>query len=33
MADIQWLKDVDSALKQAQAAKKPLLMDFNAAPM
>jgi len=32
MAEISWIKDVDSALAQARAAKKPILMDFNAAP-
>ena len=30
---IQWLKDVDAALSQARANNKPLLLDFNAAPM
>jgi hypothetical protein len=29
---IAWSKDVDAALQQAQAQKKPLLLDFNAAP-
>ena len=32
MAEISWLTDVDSALAPARAAKKPILMDFNAAP-
>jgi hypothetical protein len=30
---IQWLKDVDVALTQARQENKPLLLDFNAAPM
>lgn len=29
---VQWNKDVDAALTQAQAEKKPLLLDFSAAP-
>jgi len=29
---VQWNKDVDAALTQAKAAKKPLLLDFSAAP-
>jgi hypothetical protein len=29
---MQWLKDADAALAQAKAAKKPLLVDFSAAP-
>ena len=29
---VQWNKDVDSALAAAKAAKKPLLIDFSAAP-
>jgi len=30
---IQWMKDVDAALNQARNENKPLLLDFNAAPM
>lgn len=30
---IEWNKDVDAALAQAQTSKRPLLLDFNAAPM
>ena len=30
---IQWNKDVDVALANAQSGKRPLLVDFNAAPM
>jgi len=30
---IQWMKDVDAALAEARAKNKPLLIDFNAAPM
>jgi hypothetical protein len=30
---IAWTKDVDAALQQARAQEKPLLLDFNAAPM
>jgi hypothetical protein len=29
---VQWNKDADAALATAQAAKKPLLVDFSAAP-
>lgn len=28
-----WNKDIDAALKQASEQKKPLLLDFSAAPM
>jgi hypothetical protein len=31
-ATIQWQKDVDAALTQAAREKKPLLLDFTAAP-
>ena len=31
--DIQWTDDVDAAMAKAAAAKKPLLLDFTAAPM
>ena len=30
---IEWLRDIDSALEQARQGKKPLLLDFTAAPM
>jgi len=30
---INWMKDVDAALAQAKRENKPLLLDFNAAPM
>ena len=30
---IQWKKDADAALAEARAKNKPLLIDFNAAPM
>ena len=32
MPDIRWLKDVDAALMEARAARKPVLVDFSAAP-
>jgi hypothetical protein len=32
--DIQWKRgDVDAAMKEAAQQKKPLLLDFSAAPM
>jgi hypothetical protein len=31
--EIQWMKDVDAALAQAKDKDRPLLLDFNAAPM
>jgi len=30
---IEWNKDVDVALANARSGKRPLLVDFNAAPM
>ncbi len=30
---IAWNKDVDKALANARAQSRPLLLDFNAAPM
>ena len=30
---IEWLKDVDEGIARAQAAGKPVLLDFSAAPM
>jgi uncharacterized protein YyaL (SSP411 family) len=29
---VNWLKDADAALAQAKTSKKPLLVDFSAAP-
>jgi hypothetical protein len=29
---MQWNKDVDAALADSKATKKPLLIDFSAAP-
>lgn len=29
---VNWNKDADAALAEAAAAKKPLLLDFSAAP-
>ena len=29
---VQWNKDVDAALDSAKTTKKPLLIDFSAAP-
>lgn len=33
MPEIRWLKDVDAALSEAKAARKPVLLDFSAVPM
>lgn len=30
--EIDWQRDVDEALRQAEEAGKPLLLDFTAAP-
>lgn len=30
---VNWNKDVDAAIGQAAESKKPLLLDFSAAPM
>jgi len=30
--EVQWSKDADSALANAKALQKPLLIDFSAAP-
>ena len=30
---IQWMRDVDAALREARAKNRHLLLDFNAAPM
>ena len=29
---VHWLKDADAALAEAKSNKKPLLVDFSAAP-
>jgi len=29
---VQWLKDADAALAEAKTNKRPLLVDFSAAP-
>jgi uncharacterized protein YyaL (SSP411 family) len=29
---VNWMKDADAALAEAKAGKKPLLVDFSAAP-
>ena len=29
---VQWLKDADAALAEAKSSKKPVLVDFSAAP-
>jgi uncharacterized protein YyaL (SSP411 family) len=29
---VEWNKDADTALSQAKAEEKPLLIDFSAAP-
>ena len=33
MPEIHWRKDVDAALTESKAARKPVLLDFSAAPM
>lgn len=33
MNEIPWSKDADTVLREAKAAKKPVLLDFSAAPM
>lgn len=30
---IQWKHDLDQALERARSAKRPVLLDFSAAPM
>lgn len=30
---VQWMKDVEAALSEAQTKGRPLLLDFTAAPM
>lgn len=29
---VEWKKDIDAALTEANSIKKPLLVDFSAAP-
>lgn len=29
---VEWITDIDAALAAAKAQKKPLLLDFSAAP-
>ena len=29
---VNWVKDADAALTEAKASKKPVLIDFSAAP-
>lgn len=29
---VNWIKDADAALEQAEAGNKPILIDFSAAP-
>ena len=31
--EIPWRHEVDGVLEEAKAAKKPVLLDFSAAPM
>jgi hypothetical protein len=33
MAQINWRHDVDAALGEAKSQRKPVLVDFTAAPM
>ena len=33
MSDIQWHKDAETALEKGKSERKPLLLDFSAAPM
>jgi len=32
-ATTQWIEDVDRALSESKRTKKPVLLDFTAAPM
>lgn len=32
MAEIRWQRDVDQALEEAKRQRKPVLVDFTAAP-
>jgi len=31
--EIKWRHDIDQVLKDAKTARKPMLLDFSAAPM
>lgn len=31
--EIQWRRDIDAALREANQSQRPLLLDFSAAPM
>lgn len=31
--DINWQRDIDAALREAEQTGRPLLLDFTAAPM
>jgi hypothetical protein len=33
MTTIEWLHDVDEALRTAKGQRRPVLLDFSAAPM
>jgi hypothetical protein len=33
MSKISWINDADAALEQGKNRKKPILLDFTAAPM
>jgi hypothetical protein len=33
MQTISWMKDADAGMARARTEKKPVLMDFSAAPM
>lgn len=31
--ELQWQRDIDAAVREAKESKRPLLLDFSAAPM
>lgn len=31
--ELQWQRDIDAAVRDAKESKRPLLLDFSAAPM
>lgn len=31
--ELQWKRDIDAAVREAKESKRPLLLDFSAAPM
>jgi hypothetical protein len=33
MANIEWIRDAGAALARARRERRPLLLDFSAAPM